>query len=71
VVFRPNKMTPEKLQELYYYAWDSFYQETGEQLRMGELLKKVICREIEDGTYHRYDSRQRRSFWKKDSTGMT
>lgn len=69
VVFRPQKMTPEKLQELYHYAWDTFYQGNRGQLRMGELLKKVIHREIEDGTYHRYDSRQRRSFGKKGNTG--
>jgi hypothetical protein len=56
-------MTPEKLQELYYYAWDTFFGENGGyQIKMGELFLKVIRREMEDGTYHRYDARKKRSF---------
>jgi len=69
VVFRPKRMTPEKLQELYDYAWDTFYPGEGGRLRMGELLKKVIRREMDDGTYRRYDSRQRRAFRKKEDLG--
>jgi len=67
VVFQPKQMTPEKLQELYYYAWDTFNSESGHQLKMGELFKKVIRREMDDGTYHRYDSRKRRIFKKVDA----
>jgi hypothetical protein len=55
-------MTPEKLQELFYYAWDTFYAGSGYQLKMGELFKQVIEREIADGTYLRYDPRERRGF---------
>jgi radical SAM superfamily enzyme YgiQ (UPF0313 family) len=66
VVFRPKRMTPEKLQELYDSAWETFYPGDGGKLRMGELLKKVIRKEMEDGTYRRYDSRQRRGFRKKE-----
>ncbi|MFA5514736.1 MAG: cobalamin-dependent protein [Desulfuromonadales bacterium] len=62
VVFQPKKMTPEKLQEMYHYAWDTFYADGGYQLKMGELFKRVIGREIADGTYRRYDPRTRRSF---------
>ena len=62
VVFRPKHMTPDKLQELYYYAWDTFYAEAGHQLKMGALFKKVIEREIADGTYRRYDPRRTRHF---------
>jgi radical SAM superfamily enzyme YgiQ (UPF0313 family) len=53
VVFQPKRMTPEKLQQMYHYAWDTFYQGGDYQLRMGELFKKVIRREMEDGTYSR------------------
>lgn len=67
VVFQPKLMSPEKLQELFYYAWDAFYAQGGYQLRMGELFKKVIRREMDDGTYRRYDPRQRRSFTKTPS----
>lgn len=65
VVFQPKQMTPEKLQELFYYAWDTFYAGSGYQLKMGELFKQVIEREIADGTYHRYDPRTRRGFEKQ------
>jgi radical SAM superfamily enzyme YgiQ (UPF0313 family) len=65
VVFQPKHMTPEKLQELYYYAWDNFYGENGYQLKMGELFRDVIRREMEDGTYRRYNVREGRSFKKK------
>ncbi len=64
VVFQPRQMTPEKLQELYYYAWDHFYADGGHQLKMGELFKQVIRREMDDGTYHRYNPRKRRIFQK-------
>ena len=67
VVFQPKQMTPEKLQELYYYAWDTFNSESGHQLKMGELFKKVIRREMDDGTYHRYNPRKRRIFKKVDA----
>ena len=64
VVFQPKQMTPEKLQELYYYAWDTFNSDSGHQLKMGELFKKVIRREMDDGTYHRYNPRKSRIFKK-------
>ena len=67
VVFQPKQMTPEKLQEMYYYAWDTFNADSGHQLKMGELFKKVIRREMDDGTYHRYNPRKRRIFKKADA----
>lgn len=66
VVFQPKHMTPEKLQEMYYYAWDAFNADSGHQLKMGELFKQVIRREMDDGTYHRYNPRKRRIFKKAD-----
>jgi len=62
VVFQPKQMSPEKLQEMYYYAWDTFNAESGHQLKMGKLFERVIRREIEDGTYRRYEPRKRRQF---------
>jgi hypothetical protein len=67
VVFQPRQMTPEKLQEMYYYAWDTFNADSGHQLKMGELFKKVIRREMDDGTYHRYNPRKRRIFKKAEA----
>ena len=62
VVFQPRKMTPDKLQEMYHYAWDTFYADGDEQLKMAGLFKKVIHREMMDGTYNRYDPKARRQF---------
>jgi radical SAM superfamily enzyme YgiQ (UPF0313 family) len=69
VVFQPAKMSPEKLQEMYYYAWDTFYADGGHQLKMGNLFKRVARREMEDGTYSRYNPRRKREF-QKAQTGQ-
>jgi radical SAM superfamily enzyme YgiQ (UPF0313 family) len=51
VTFQPKHMTPDKLQEMYHYAWDTFYKEMPQQLRMANLFYKVLKREIDDGSY--------------------
>jgi radical SAM superfamily enzyme YgiQ (UPF0313 family) len=66
VVFRPAKMTPEELQAAYEYAWDTFYADSGYELRMGQLFQKVIQREMADGTYRRYDPQVKRRFHRKE-----
>jgi radical SAM superfamily enzyme YgiQ (UPF0313 family) len=65
VVFQPKQMTPETLQRMYHYAWDTFYHESSPRLRMSYLFKNIIEREIESGTYRRYNPRRSRSFKKK------
>lgn len=55
VVFKPLKMTPDELQEMFYYAWDVFYADSGYELKMGQLFRQLIKREIADNTYKRYD----------------
>ena len=55
-------MTPEKLQEMFHWSWDTFYADGGYQLKMGELFRRVIEREVADGTYRRYNPRKKRSF---------
>ncbi len=60
VVFQPKLMTVDKLQELYHYAWDTFYADSGYQLKMGELFRRVIGLEMDDGTYRRYTLGKRR-----------
>ena len=63
VVFQPKRMTARVLQAMYDYAWDTFYAGEGPELRMGSLFKKVIRREMENGTYQRrHDVGRRRSF---------
>jgi radical SAM superfamily enzyme YgiQ (UPF0313 family) len=56
VVFKPLKMTPDELQEMYYYAWDTFYADSGYELKMGRLFQDLIMKEIADNTYKRYDT---------------
>jgi len=68
VVFQPKNMTPERLKELYHYAWDAFYADGGHRIKMGELFRKVVQREMEDGTYRRYDPRKPRSFRQPPAT---
>ena len=51
VVFQPKILTAEKLQELYYYAWDKFYEEEPQNYKMFKMLKKVTDKEKADGTY--------------------
>lgn len=51
VVFQPKHMSPETLQEMYHYAWDNFYRETNQSLRMSKLFADVVKKEMEDGSY--------------------
>lgn len=51
VVFQPKNMSPERLQELYQYAWDSFYKDESQELKMFKLFTQVIMKEMEDGTF--------------------
>ncbi len=62
VVFKPRRMTPEKLQEMYHYAWDTFYAGSGHQLKMGQLFMKAVQKEKAIGTYQRFDPGNRRAF---------
>ncbi len=51
VVFQPKNMTPEKLQELFFHAWDTFYRDEPQTYKMFKLLQKVMEKEKSDGTY--------------------
>lgn len=65
-VFFPKLISPEKLEELYNYAWDTFYTDGGYQTKMGNLFFKVIKKEIIDGTYKRYNPGKKRRFMEKN-----
>ncbi len=60
VVIKPAKMTPDKLQEMYHYAWDTFYKQEPQQVKMARLLMNVIEREMRDGTHRRFDTPKKR-----------
>ena len=68
VVFKPRKISPERLEAMYHYAWDTFYADGGHQLKMGALFMKVIKKEIEDGTLRRYSSNRPRPSRKKSKS---
>ncbi|MDR0604966.1 MAG: radical SAM protein [Bacteroidales bacterium] len=51
VVYYPKNMTPERLQELYDYAWEIFYKDESQEEKMFKLFTTVMLREMEKGTY--------------------
>ncbi len=63
-VFKPAKMSVEKLDEMHQYAWDTFYGPGGKEVAMGKLYMSVIQREIADGTYK--SPRLNREGWKAE-----
>ena len=58
-VFQPRLMSPEKLDEMYQYAWETFYSNCSKELQMAKLYLNVIKKEKEDGTFQRYDLSQK------------
>lgn len=51
VVYQPKQMSPEKLQDLLDLAWNTFYQDEPQELKMFKLFKQVVSKEMEDGTF--------------------
>jgi radical SAM superfamily enzyme YgiQ (UPF0313 family) len=51
VVFQPRHLAAERLQELYYYAWDMFYRDEPQSYKMFNLFRKVVERERADETF--------------------
>ncbi len=50
-VYRPKFMSPEKLEELLQYAWDTFYKDESQQVKMYKLFQQVVRKEMADNTY--------------------
>ena len=51
VVYYPKHMSPDRLQQLLHYAWDSFYQDESQELKMFKLFQQVIRKEMADNTF--------------------
>ena len=51
VVFQPKNMSPEKLQELLDYAWNTFYQKESQSIQMAKLFKEVVKKEMAANTF--------------------
>lgn len=41
VVFQPKQMSPDTLQRLYYDAWDNFYKEESQSVKMSKLFLQI------------------------------
>ena len=66
VVYQPKHMSPERLQELYEYAWKAFYQDETQEAKMFKLFTNVVLREMEDGTYRPRDRKLANKTFGKD-----
>jgi len=53
VVFKPARMSAGALQDMYEYAWNTFYRDSSKEVKMAKLYLKVIEKEKDDGTYRR------------------
>jgi radical SAM superfamily enzyme YgiQ (UPF0313 family) len=62
VVFQPSRMSVDSLQEMYEYAWETFYSSCSKELQMAKLYLKVLEMEKADGTYKRVRLSPRRSW---------
>jgi radical SAM superfamily enzyme YgiQ (UPF0313 family) len=51
VVFQPKNMSRERLQELLDYAWNTFYQDEPQSIKMAKLFKQVVKKEMDDNTF--------------------
>ena len=51
VVYQPKHMSAEKLQQLLQFAWDTFYKDESQELKMFKLFQRVIEREMADNTF--------------------
>ncbi len=66
VVFQPKQMPPKKLQELLGYAWDAFYRDEPQNLKMFKLFQAVVEKEKADGTYRPRNRRLARKRFGRD-----
>jgi radical SAM superfamily enzyme YgiQ (UPF0313 family) len=70
VVYRPRHMTPERLQELLAYAWDSFYRDEAQSMKMARLFQQVVKKEMADNTFRpRNRELARQSFGRQRERG--
>ncbi len=51
VVYQPKNMSPEKLQDMFDYAWNTFYQDESQKIKMVKLFQQVMKKEMDDNTF--------------------
>ena len=42
VVYQPKQISPERLQAMYHYAWETFYADEPQQLKMYKLYRRYL-----------------------------
>jgi len=55
VVYHPKQMSADRLQELLQYAWDSFYRNEPQEIKMFNLFQRVVRKEMADDTFRPRD----------------
>ena len=51
VVYYPKHMSPDRLQDLLQYAWDAFYGDEPQEIKMFKLFQRVVRKEMADNTF--------------------
>ena len=51
VVYYPKHMPPQRLQQLLYDAWDAFYRDEPQEVKMFKLLQQVVKKEMAENTF--------------------
>ncbi len=51
VVYHPKNMSAAKLQALFHYAWETFYKDESQELKMFKLLHQAALQEKAAGVY--------------------
>jgi len=55
VVYQPKNMSPEKLRELLDFAWNTFYQDEPQKIKMVKLFQQVVQKEMADNSFRPRD----------------
>lgn len=53
VVYQPKHMSPQTLQGLLDYAWDTFYKDESQEIKMFKLFQRVVRREMMHNTHQK------------------
>lgn len=70
VVYQPKHMSPERLQELLDYAWDSFYHDESQNMKMAKLFAQVMRKEMADNTFRPRDRSLSHQHFGRSSGGL-
>ncbi|MFV0436047.1 MAG: B12-binding domain-containing radical SAM protein [Desulfopila sp.] len=70
VVYQPKHMSPERLTELLDLAWDTFYRDESQKIKMAKLFQQVVRKEMADSSFRPRDRRLARQSFGRGQEGM-